>query len=340
MEHFKSTTFFPKSKENSDGMTKQQQCIQSGLPVFAKDILDGGKKTYFSCGYEYFCNVMYKNNNLRHVYELLQYDKPSKIYVDFDCDDVTKKQQFLSEFSNFCSAMVDVIGSNVPIYVLDAGTDTKLSRHVIFELFLENIPQVQNVVEHVLSKCPCAFVDRGVYTRNRVFRILYSYKLGKDPSSALRINDVNSHDYNPEHVFRTLIQAMVPQHYVDGPFSNLDGICKVVKELKLKTDSGQTNRYHGSGYTGGSVNLPPMFVRVIQEYGGVMLSSRENEHFISCVVGGKKCPWSDRPHKNNNQYFTICKANLQGFWQCADPDCEKIQYEKVDWSYLWRKCFI
>lgn len=337
---FKSTAFFPKPKQTEYDMSKQQQCLHTGMPVFAKDILDGGKKTYFACGYEHFCNVMYRNPNIRNVYELLQYEKPSKIYVDFDCDNVSKAQQFEDEFNGFCNKMKEVIGiDDVPIYVLDACTDKKLSRHVIFEFFLENIPVVQNVVEHALSLFPCEFVDRGVYTRNRVFRLLYSHKLGKDKSTALRINGTRvDAPYNPEHVFRTMIQAMVPPHYVDGSFCNLEGLCKSIKQVRLNNNTQK--RYHGNGYSGTICNLPPLFAKAVQEYGGVILSARENDHFISCIVGGKKCPWTDRVHKNNNQYFTICKSNLKGFWTCSDPECENIQYEEVDWSYLWRKCFI
>jgi hypothetical protein len=339
MEVFQSTTFFPTARKTEQCMSKQQQCIHSGLPVFAKDILDGGKKTYFACGYEHFCNVMYRNNNLRHVYELLQFEKPTKIYIDFDCEDVSKVDQFKEEYTKFCAAIQLTIGDeNVPFYSLDASTDKKLSCHVIFELFLENVPEVQNVIEHTLTKCPCEFVDRSVYTRNRVFRLLYSYKLNKDPSTKLSIKGITNNDYNPEHVFRTLIQAMVPQHYIDGPFSNLEGLCKTVKQL-VYGNNAETKHYHGSGYTAAGCNIPPDFATMIQEYGGVLLSCRENENFISCIVGGKNCPWSDKPHKNNNQYFTLCKSNLMGFWQCADKDCANIQYEQVDWSALWMKVF-
>lgn len=332
---FKSTTFYPRPKENEMSMSKQQQCIHSGIPVFARDILDGGKKTYFSCGYDYFCNVLYRDTNMRHVYELLQYDKPSKIYVDFDCGDVSRQHDFDEEYNKFCAEMFKIIGDDTPVYVLDACTDKKLSRHVIFECFLENIPEVQNVVEHVLSLCPCEFVDRGVYTRNRVFRLIYSYKLGKDKNSALRINGTTIDDpYNPEHVFRTMIQAMINPHYIDGPFSNLEGLCKAVR--KLSYGGSSNNKYYGSGYSTGRCNLPDLFTKYIQEYGGVLLSARENDHFISCIVGGKKCPWTDRPHKNNNQFFTVCKSNLMGFWQCSDPECEKIHYEESDMAFIWR----
>mgnify|MGYP006919631638 CR=1 FL=1 len=340
METFKNTTFYPVTPTSEIAMKKQQQCIHSGLPVFAKDILDGGKKTYFACGYEHFCNNLYRSSSLRNTYELLQYDKSTKIYIDFDCEDVSRVTEFEEGYTNFCNAIKKVINDeNVPVYALDACTDKKLSRHVIFEIFLENIPEVQNVVEHTLTLCPCEFVDRGVYTRNRVFRLLYSYKLGKDPSTALTIKDNTDNKYNPEHVFRTLIQAIVPQHYIDGPFCNLEGLSKVPKQLTYGIKNSGPNNYHGSGYSGSTCKLPPMFDDIIQEYGGVILSTKVNDNFISCIVGGKKCPWTDKPHKNNNQYFTLCKSNLMGFFQCADPECKNIQYEQVDFACIWRKIF-
>jgi hypothetical protein len=337
---FKSTTFFPKAKENELSMTKQQQCIHSGMPVFAKDIMDGGKKSYFACGYEHFCNVMYRNPNLRHVYELLQYDKPSKIYVDFDCSDVSKQAQFHDEMNKYCGKMLELIGEDVPVYVLDATTDKKLSCHIIFECFVDSVPEVQNIVEHVLSLSPCEYLDRGVYTRNRVFRLLYSYKLGKDRSSALRIHGTTINDpYNPEHVFRTMIQAMVNPHFKDGCFSNLKNLCKNVRQINYST-KGSGKKYYGSGYSTSRCNLPPLFVKYIQDHGGVMLSARENDNFISCIVAGKKCPWTDKPHRNNNQFFTMCKNNLMGFWTCSDPECDNIHYEETDMAFIWRDVFI
>lgn len=342
MESFTSTTFFPKPKTDVNSMSKQEQCIRSELPVFAKDIGNDGKKTYFACGYEHFCYNMYKNKNTkgnRHVYELLQMEKPTKVYIDFDCSDTTKRDDFEERIIEFCNKLKEVIGDqDVPMYSLDATTTSKLSRHIIFELFLANVPSVQELVEHTLSLCPCEYLDRGVYTRNRVFRILYSYKFNKDMTSALRINGTSVDDeYNPEHVFRTLIQAMLPPHYITSPFSNFEGIARTVKQLTLVNSSSKN---YGSGYSMSNCNIPPHFNDVIASFGGVTLSIRESDHFISAIVGGKKCPWNDTVHKNNNQYFTLCKSNLKGVFQCADTECGNVPYEQIDMAPIWRKCFV
>ena len=42
------------------------------------------------------------------------------------------------------------------------------------------------------------FVDLGVYTRNRLFRLMGSSKFGKPVSAALRISDANSFPFPPE----------------------------------------------------------------------------------------------------------------------------------------------
>lgn len=342
MDHFKGTTFFPKPVKNPlTDFSKQQQCINSGLPVFARDVTNDGKKSYFSCGYEYFCFNFYAAPTAnRHVYELLQFEKPSKIYLDFDCGNIEEKTNFDNEVELFCSKVKEVtsMNENVPMYILDACTDKKLSKHVVFEYFLENIPQVHQLVEYVQSKVQSNFVDMGVYSRNRLFRILYSYKLSKNSNSALKLLD-GEVGYSAHDVFKTLIQGLIPEHYVDCPFLNVETqLSRNISYLNLKVTNSSVRK---SGYNGSnSFYLPRMFDQFIVSYGGFLLSVRENDLFISCIVGGKRCPWSNKVHKNNNQFFTICKQSLKGFFQCSDPECQKIQYEHVDLSYLWKVEFM
>lgn len=55
----------------------------------------------------------------------------------------------------------------------------------------ENISYSNDNNNHLKSRNMACFVDSGVYTRNRLFRILGSSKYGKLPSAALRIASTN-----------------------------------------------------------------------------------------------------------------------------------------------------
>lgn len=345
VDQFKSSAFFPKPKGACE-TSAMTQCIESGLPVFARDTGKGALKGYFACGYEHFCYNLYKNGKerYRHIYELLQMDKPTKIYLDFDHSVVSDKEKFRASTNKFIkhvySLLREKLGREVPFYVLDASTDVKLSLHVIFECFLADIPTVKNFVQYAIDECPCDYWDDAVYTRNRLFRLLYSRKFGKSPESALRVNGTSIDAlYDPLMVFKTMIQAMLPAHYF-GPFVSIKNeLASCVSFVKLTTNGGES---YTNGYSGATCrNLPSGFSSFIETMGGgTVLTTKENDNFITCIVGGKCCPWKQAPHKNNNQYFTMCKSNMNGYFECADTDCPKTPYDKVDVSFLWRKDLI
>lgn len=361
MDPFKSTIFYPQPKVEDDSKNAQKptpmnQCIMSGLPVFARDTGKDAKKAYMGCGYEHFCFNYYAkaNDRTRHTYELLQMDKPTKIYLDFDHDNVADKEDFVKSSNEFIKAVIANLNSkdgDVSFYVLEASTDKKLSRHVIFECFLADIPSVKMFVDFVAdTKCACKYLDRRVYTRNRLFRLIYSYKFGKDPSSALTVNSGdNNQTYNPFHVFKTMIQAKIPPHYV-GPFDVIKSeLAQNVTFLNIKgsRDSG-SNGYGGSALSSVGVGLSHRdigdFIANFNE-GAVLLGCKENDDFITGIVGGKQCPWIQRVHKNNNQYLTICKKTMRGFFQCADMECADKQhglvpYGHMDMSFLWRQSLL
>ena len=353
---FKSTIFYPRPRsDDATGKSPQYQCIETGLPVFARDVGSSAKKAYMGCGYEHFCFQYYAKDSdrTRHTYELLQELKPTKIYCDFDHENTADVDDFQQSSERFIKAILKTLperckmleGVDIPFYILEASTNKKLSRHVIFECFLENIPTVKSFIEFVLSSCPCPYLDTKVYTRNRVFRILYSYKYGKSRDSALTVS--NDQTYNPFHVFKTMIQARITPHY-SGPFGVIVGELNsnVYRVNLAMRATGGVNGYSGHYAT----NAPPGLSDFISEFGekgpnnhvgGVLLSVKENDNFITCIVGGLRCPWVGRVHKSNNTYFTICKSTMKGWFQCSDSDCNtphdgSIPYGHMDMSHLWR----
>jgi hypothetical protein len=340
---FKSTAFhpIPKWHDSYANVTCQNQCIASGLPVFVRDVGNKSDKAYIGCGYEHFCLNHYANpsDRTRHMYELLQMNKPTKIYIDFDHYDTKVAEAFTESTNNYIKAVLKTLSKltnldvDIPFYILDATTDKKLSKHVIFECYLENIKTVETFIHYVLETTPCEYLDLDVYTSNRLFRMLYSYKANKSIDSALSVAGDNSNEYNPFSVFKSLIQAMMPVNY-EGPLASIkDDVAHSVTIVSLTTVASK------NGYRGNTCHdVPYGLDDFIGEFSdkGVVLTYRENDTFISCVVGNKRCPWTQCVHTNNNQYFTICKATMRGWFSCADTECTRVQYGHVDVSCLWR----
>lgn len=316
------------------------QCINSGLPVFSVDLDVKGTKKFIACGYQYFCESLYNKAANKHHYELLQYDKPTKIYMDFD--DSEGDPTFWDQVYKFVAVLLQLIEnkynvSNVPVYILDGTSSTKQSTHVIVEFFLSNISMVKDMISVVALSQKCDFIDMSVYSRNRSFRLLYSKKFGKDDSSVLRVKGEEDSPYDPALVFRTMIQAFVPPHYTGVEKSWVQDLCRTVyafyppKDIqKLLGENG------GSKYNYSMLSSAPQFLDdFVRQLGGSILSLRESDICISGIVGGIKCPWKGEEHKNNNQYMTVMKKNLHGWFECADPDCPGAPYYEFDGRWMW-----
>lgn len=339
MDQFTASAFFP---EWDDNHSKLSQSIQSKLPVFSKDTSETGAKTFFACGYEYFCSKLYRNTKMRNVYEVLQYNKPTKIYLDFDLSteesDVDEFNNDFEEFMNACVNKLDKIyedldAETIECTIMDASTDRKHSKHVVIQVAFGDLLQVKEFVETVLADTPCPAVDVGVYTRNRCFRILHSTKMGKD--TPLRLEGHKTEKYDPAVVFKSLIQAIPPPHY-KGPFE--------VFPLKVRTfikPSVVRKRYRFMENTSATAvqldELPKGVTEYIKALGGTIRSAKADtdKPILSLIVSGVQCMHVCREHKSNNQFFGYNRKYMVGWWRCSDDDCPKISCGKVKlgWGY-------
>ena len=331
--------FFPPYDK---GKSKLMQCIDTGAPVFSMDTGVHGEKTFFSCGYEYFCSNLYKSNRYRNVYEVLQFGKPTKIYLDFDQSrEECTEEKFNESFGAFMEACMGSLGEafpelnpeEIPCVTLDSSSDTKLSRHAIIQVTLESVLAVKEFVEWVLGRCPCPSVDTSVYSRNRSFRLLYSSKLGKGtPLRVLGRGDAEP--YSPTHVFMSMIQAVAPRGY-QGVLCSDPGV-RIVRTFSSRTNKKRAVRdWDAVAATAvDPEDVPPGVVSYIRDIGAVLRSTRLEGDFMSFIVGGVRCPHIRGMHKNNNAYFTLHNKTLMGWWRCADPDCPRIVYDKINLNYV------
>ena len=139
-----------------------------------------------------------------HFYEELQQHVPSKIYFDIECDswqDMYASRQdleFIAE--NFADALrivfqnLFVNGDSFDAELLrwsEACNDTKFSMHVVYQGYTQNNEVQKRVAEELIrviesddafimlrKKSSGTVIDKGVYTKRRLFRHLFSWKDG------------------------------------------------------------------------------------------------------------------------------------------------------------------
>ena len=276
------------------------ECINSNLPVFSRDIGKNGEKAFFVCEYNYFIKKYYKNLKQKHVYEVVQFDKPTKLFIDFDCKKINKVQEFNIEINNVIDDVkqkcIHLFNVCPEFIILDSTSNNKLSKHLIFDIVFQNVAQIKAFIFENLNETK--FLDKGIYTRNRSFRLVFSSKKEKN-IKLLPLNQ--SSDYNESVVKNTLLQ-FIPHNFniYEYNFENLQSV-------KLLNNC-----------------IPNNNTCVI----GTEVSTKESEEFIHVILKNMYCPFSQKIHKSNNTYYTTIKKTGLSWFKCADPECPPIMFGK------------
>lgn len=254
---FKGTrNFVPEVHQGSSGL---EICRRYGKPTFAMDIRNGcGAKRFFASGYWHFVHFWYadrvKNypNKPPSIHEILDSSKPSRIYFDVDYklsnqdDDERdhgkdeRARAFLGGFlDHIKESITDMFGiiDDPDILVLDATTPSKISYHIIVDIFVQDICTVKEIVHTIKATysddldLANELVDMAVYNHNRGMRVAWSSKENKkegvlyplayvqsgdddntDTGSTISIQRVT--EYDPEMMFKSLIQCLVDKNQI------------------------------------------------------------------------------------------------------------------------------
>jgi hypothetical protein len=344
MDLFTSSAFYPGYCARK---SKLGVCLDTLCPVFSRDLGEGGAKTFFACGYELFCTRLYRKPALRNVYEVLQFHKPTKVYFDFDyylTSDEGREQalvwfeltmfHFLDHVKALLAERFGLLPTEIKLYILDASSMSKLSSHVIVDIVLANVPAVKAFFDHALSTFPDEaairrIVDPLVYTRNRSFRLIYSTKMGK--ANPLLLRGAREDAYNPQHVFDTLIQAVVPRHYA-GPLASEPHVVRAfVSDTPNKRRRVNENEIPNASHVDLDEEDCPVGAGLksyLSDLGGIVRSASQNGPFLSLIVSGTVCPWVGKLHKNNNAFYTVNTKTWVGWFKCSDGDCPRAHYLK------------
>ena len=161
--------------------------LHSDHIVIAEDVSQHGHKRYGVFPLTEVDNFTGPHN------ELIRTHCPCRLYFDLD----GRQPVSPGAVPTFIAAVLSLAGlslKNTPVIVLDSSTATKFSKHLVFPeiVFKDNWTHMRNWV--LSQNLPHAsLIDRGVYTRNRCFRMAGCCKFGDasrpflpgPPSSAL-----------------------------------------------------------------------------------------------------------------------------------------------------------
>lgn len=213
VQFFEGKGSFDKLMSYVDTHYRPKNPTLHNIAIFAQDVNEktGSKRYFFAPSYPTWPRVCPQIEKLRGTsfYEVIL---PTQLcYPFFDIDIDSKKEQQEETYDHysqdydfekgikntiikdFTSAITQVwkdtfnldLGPG-SIVVCDSSTDTKLSFHIIIHKIVNNIFEAKKVCKltmkelcnqghDLLSSC----IDNKIYTKNRVFRLVGSCKLGK-----------------------------------------------------------------------------------------------------------------------------------------------------------------
>lgn len=201
------------------GTGSQQRAFDAagdGL-VFASD--HGHGKQYHVCaGYHALYDFVFTQPPERRCYyEMVRPHMPVKLYFDLDlkgrAEDVVPRmnaiQDALVSFVNL--KLLEIYDRGVDdddVLVLTSDGSNKASRHIIWQVYFKSVDDVKAFVYKYVVPRFADGVDKGVYTKNRCFRLFGNRKNGSDRVLKSRLSDDS--ESTQQRVFRRSLLTTPP----------------------------------------------------------------------------------------------------------------------------------
>lgn len=356
---------------------------EAGLRTWASEIDSKGRRRFISATLEVFWDEYsrrLRRNDQVHFYEVIREHHAAKLYLDLE---FLRKHNPQSDGGAMTHAIVTACLEEAAILtcsemtarsarfdkcddivVLDSTTDKKFSKHIIFTrvAFHDNVQMgdfVRNVVNRVVEEnpqmvlvhtddgCQVPFVDLGVYTRNRCFRLIGSSKYGKP--SRLLLSGISNDRVRAsfDDFSRSLVCCVSNDIFLLGSprptYSNLhkhngqslirrNSICVSDSTAAASKQMGPVENFQK--YNPLSNALNEYVLSIIEPHGGGIygVSTMSGGNIVSYAIKGdyKFCANIGRHHKSNNVILVADMANHRMFQRCFDPDCRGFQSQP--WS--------
>lgn len=297
-----------------------------GAPAWAVDLRGGGgAKRYVVAGYECFW-FWYSGlpRAERHAYELIREGEPCKLYQDVDRP-LAKGEAFdgkaaIAEIARETAAALgrEGFGPEVAVVDLESSGSRKFSRHLVYETFDADGAQTMFADNRACGAFAQAQklpdVDLGVYTKNRVFRLAGSRKLGS--RRVLRFRGLPRTASAKGAFFRSLVQR--PR----------EGARVKIVEFRCPGDDARPR----GGWAGSAASaaVPPEAESIAADIarawddGGVYPHSYDPERQeVRFRSDSRKCEQLGDAHKNNHVHFTASLARKTWWQGCfgREPPC-------------------
>ena len=174
------------------------------------------------------------------------------------------------------------------------------------------------------------FIDMGVYSRNRNFRILHSSKIGKNcfliPASPSESKDPESEDF--------FVSTLVTSVYWKPGLRILTMATPKgeMKPLQLKNNITNINSSLTSSHSSNFPKIDEFILQWIKNNAYGSNANKNNIRFTNIITfdnsilynisGTRFCFNVSRDHKSNNVYYVFEPHNGLFSQRCYDPDCK------------------
>ena len=346
---------------------KAAEADRDNLKVFAFEVDFSGKRQFVCC-HPLTLWTFYKHLKKRHYYEVIPSDKPCKLYFDLEFKTELNPDldgcQMVKQFKERLAQDLGQFFGQQPepdILDLDSTTDVKFSRHLILpsHIFVNlnqmrayvlsfcgklrqdpSFPKIRTSSQSNDTSTAAIFVDEGVYTKNRNFRLYMSSKFGKD--TALEIAQNESGNSGKQRLTAGDVCENRKSVFFDSLITNVDTFyflqfCEEEELSTFKPDfnaSSMATGSNGRGSGGHHQHLSPFpevdafVVTLINDLEsgrtGYVRKWTQNGSFLTYDIAGsfKFCHNVGRHHKSNNIKYVVDLDKGNYFQTCHDEICK------------------
>lgn len=323
----------------------------------------------------------YESLKERHYYELMREDTHCHLYFDVEFSKVSNPdvdgvrmmdwlvQLIVEELKATPEIDTSKFDEQEHIVELDSESETKFSRHLIIQLPDDQVFADNSHCAHFVRKlwhtiesrrgeddrCDAMFlrkerddvektepfIDLGVYTRNRVFRLYLSNKHSEETNKPILKTTGRFWKSKSEVSFETFKRSLVSATclILEAKVIRFEGVTHT-SVLRGQAFQGYRTGSHlartASEFNGNAIGPCPRTASFVCKdfdrwsgHGGAAVRSwtafPEYGVLILNLFGNRFCENIERAHKSNNVMFVIDFRECAYYQRCHDPDCRGIR---------------
>tara|TARA_B100001059_G_C17782469_1_gene555056 strand:- start:572 stop:1582 length:1011 start_codon:yes stop_codon:yes gene_type:complete len=303
--------------------------------VFAEDIArkDGKVVKRFRAGSLSSLCTWYNGLDNKHCYEVLLENRPTRLFFDIEYNCESLKDQL-----NVLLEMCKKVEPAQTFQILTSCSTTKQSYHVISSLWFKNVYHVGAWVRRLqlgLSysddpRVPLLLkaLDISVYTKNRMFRIQGSSKMGSDRVLV-----------SPECIWLDTLCQRQPQQVEIRECLEMDGSIPTSTRFNawdmFECQEGQwIAKVHRTPQTNlhmSSSKLLETLMDWLRLEGYTLTRITFRPERLSYIINTRshQCMIAKRCHRSNHVYFIVFPWKQSIIQRCFDEECEN-EYAVLD----------